>query len=151
MTHIPDSQLQEILALAGKASPAPWISDDAEFIHGANDAAVCDVFWGDNPNNDAPFIVAACNAVPDLVREILRYRSKLPATADGVPVLEGDDVFTIYIDPRTGKRDMIEHRRVMKYSGDGDTWRLWFGVSDWADSSTCYSTREAAEAGKERP
>lgn len=76
---IAPEKLAEWKGLAGKATPSPWTIPD-DYTH-TLDSAVQECLvqcWSDD---DAAFIAAARQAVPELVGEVERLRSALVAIA----------------------------------------------------------------------
>jgi len=83
----------------------------------------------------------------DRAAEITRLRAiveKLPKTADGVPVVPGDELWVRHPDGGCAGT-----RRWWKHPSLG--WSVGFEhmQNEPIDVSSCYSTREAAEAAKE--
>jgi hypothetical protein len=106
------------------------------------------------PINEAPdhpdtsLIATYRTAAPDLAREVLRLSAiveRLPTTADGVPKLEGDIVYS-----PSGRRHRV---RVDRHGGGDPIYYVPEAINvggDWRDLlvSECYSTHQAAEAAR---
>jgi hypothetical protein len=75
---IDETQLTELIALAAQATPGPWVSwnscvivddqDQKHVAYAAKNAAM---------DNNADFIVAACNLAPALAAEVVELRKRL--------------------------------------------------------------------------
>jgi hypothetical protein len=78
------TDLKALMGLAEKATKRPWKTDgdaivetDWDGVHERPvsfdeeyDPDICEVLTGENRKNDAAYICAACNAVPDLIQRL---------------------------------------------------------------------------------
>jgi hypothetical protein len=88
-------QLTEWMRLADEASPGPWNGDDvwaSGYIHGANGDDVADGV----PVRNIPFIVAAREAVPALVEEVVRLRAQLESAVAVVARSTAREAFELH-------------------------------------------------------
>lgn len=76
MTHSDSTlDLEELKALLAKASPLPWMSEQDQVRRQETDSQIAKTF-GVVQDRNAALIVAAVNALPDLLDEIERLRAR---------------------------------------------------------------------------